>query len=61
MEWRNELDLYKSGLQVCPNNAKIHYNIAKIMADSGNINRATANYANAIRYWLCYANNGGVK
>ncbi|VDM99416.1 unnamed protein product [Onchocerca ochengi] len=56
MEWRNELDLYESGLQVCPNNAKIHYNIAKIMADNGDINRATVNYINALRLNPTYEN-----
>ncbi|KAL3990780.1 TPR repeat family protein [Acanthocheilonema viteae] len=56
LEWRNELDLYKSGLQVCPNNAKIHYNIAKIMADNGDINRATVNYVNALRLNPTYEN-----
>uniref|UniRef100_A0A0N4TBI5 TPR_REGION domain-containing protein n=1 Tax=Brugia pahangi TaxID=6280 RepID=A0A0N4TBI5_BRUPA len=56
LEWRNELDLYKSGLKVCPNNAKIHYNIAKIMADNGDISRATVNYANAIRLNPTYEN-----
>uniref|UniRef100_A0A915PYI0 UDP-N-acetylglucosamine--peptide N-acetylglucosaminyltransferase SPINDLY n=1 Tax=Setaria digitata TaxID=48799 RepID=A0A915PYI0_9BILA len=49
LEWRNEFDLYKSGLIVCPNNAKIYYNLAKIMADNGDTNHATINYANAIR------------
>lgn len=48
-EWRNELDLYESGLLVCPFNAKIHYNIAKIMAENGDTDRATTNYINAIR------------
>ncbi|VDM95678.1 unnamed protein product [Thelazia callipaeda] len=49
LDWKNELDLYSSGLTVCPNNAKIHYNIAKIMADNGDTDRATLNYANAIK------------
>lgn len=57
LEWRTELELYRSGLEVCPNNAKIHYNIAKIMADNGDISRATDNYANAIRYVQSLANN----
>lgn len=52
MEWQNELDLYKSGLKVCPNNAKIYYNLAKIMTDKGDISGATVNYLNAIRYVL---------
>ncbi|VDK83351.1 unnamed protein product [Litomosoides sigmodontis] len=56
MEWQNELDLYKSGLKVCPNNAKIYYNLAKIMADKGDISRATVNYINAIRLNPTYEN-----
>jgi hypothetical protein len=30
-QWKNENDLYKSGLNVCPKNAKIYYNIAKLI------------------------------
>lgn len=48
-EWRNELALYKSGLEICPTNAKIHYNIAKIMAYRGDVGGAAASYADAIR------------
>lgn len=28
-EWKSEQSLYQSALRVCPNNAKVHYNIAK--------------------------------
>ena len=31
--WRTEESLFLSGLQVCPNNAKVHYNVAKIVAE----------------------------
>lgn len=48
-EWGNELDLYRSGLTVCPGNAKIHYNVGKILADHGDTMKAAVSYSNAIR------------
>ena len=49
-EWTNELSLYSSGLEVCPNNAKIHYNLGKVLNDLGNEVEAERNYWNAIQY-----------
>uniref|UniRef100_A0A1I7ZBW8 dolichyl-phosphate-mannose--protein mannosyltransferase n=1 Tax=Steinernema glaseri TaxID=37863 RepID=A0A1I7ZBW8_9BILA len=49
LEWRTEKDLFASGLSVCPNNAKIHYNLGKVMADGGDFASAEKNYRNAIR------------
>ncbi|XP_067014529.2 protein O-mannosyl-transferase TMTC4 isoform X2 [Anabrus simplex] len=48
-EWRTEEVLFRSGLQVCPLNAKVHYNIAKNAADSGNRSFAVAEYREALR------------
>ncbi|CAJ0593682.1 unnamed protein product [Cylicocyclus nassatus] len=48
-EWRTELDLYTSGLRVCPENAKIHYNLGKVLGKTGNVDAAEHNYWNAIR------------
>lgn len=48
-EWRTELDLYRSGLVVCPTNAKIHYNLGKVLADSGDSLTAEVSYKSAIR------------
>ncbi|KJH49981.1 tetratricopeptide repeat protein [Dictyocaulus viviparus] len=48
-EWRTELDLYSSGLRVCINNAKIHYNLGKVLAKIGDVEGAEYNYWNAIR------------
>lgn len=48
-EWENELSLYSSGLRVCPMNAKIHYNMGKVLGDSGLIKDAEKNYWNAIK------------
>uniref|UniRef100_A0A915EJH6 Tetratricopeptide repeat protein n=1 Tax=Ditylenchus dipsaci TaxID=166011 RepID=A0A915EJH6_9BILA len=43
-EWNSEMFLYSSGLTVCPNNPKIHYNIAKVLSDQGHIDEAQKNY-----------------
>ena len=32
-DWRTEETVYKSGLEVCPNSAKMHYNYAKMLTD----------------------------
>ncbi|KAL6730097.1 hypothetical protein Aduo_001093 [Ancylostoma duodenale] len=48
-EWRSELDLYASGLRVCPQNAKIHYNLGKVLSKIGDVEAAEHNYWNAIR------------
>ncbi|XP_062560737.1 protein O-mannosyl-transferase TMTC4 [Armigeres subalbatus] len=39
-EWATEHSLFRSGLRVVPNNAKVHYNIAKLATDQGD--KATA-------------------
>lgn len=49
-QWRNEKLLFQSALDVCPLNAKVHYNIAKNAADAGNINLAKLEYQEALRY-----------
>uniref|UniRef100_A0A183GL72 dolichyl-phosphate-mannose--protein mannosyltransferase n=1 Tax=Heligmosomoides polygyrus TaxID=6339 RepID=A0A183GL72_HELPZ len=48
-EWRTELDLYASGLRVCTQNAKVHYNLGKVLSRIGDVNGAEYNYWNAIR------------
>ncbi|VDK48454.1 unnamed protein product [Anisakis simplex] len=48
-EWKTELELYRSGLDVCPSNAKIHYNLGKVLADSGDPLTAENSYKSAIR------------
>ncbi|KAI1731026.1 tetratricopeptide repeat domain-containing protein [Ditylenchus destructor] len=48
-EWNSEMKLYASGLFVCPNNSKIHYNIGKIFSDQGNFDEARTNYINTLR------------
>lgn len=49
-QWRNEKLLFQSALDVCPLNAKVHYNIAKNAADAGNIVLAKLEYQEALRY-----------
>ena len=49
LQWRNEIDLFQSGLQVCPNNAKVHYNIAKKLVDINKAEEAVIFYKEAIR------------
>ncbi|KAL6433591.1 hypothetical protein ACFW04_006584 [Cataglyphis niger] len=48
-QWRNEKLLFQSGLDVCPLNAKVHYNIAKNAADAGDFNLAKLEYQEALR------------
>ena len=48
-EWATEMDLFTSGLTVCPGNAKVHYNIAKKQADLGNTSAAVLSYREAVR------------
>lgn len=48
-QWRQEMPLFLSGAKVCPLNAKVHYNIAKLNGDSGNTEVAIEKYRLAIR------------
>ena len=51
-EWVNENRLFLSGLRVCPLNAKVHYNIAKTAADSGDGDTAILHYQMALRSYF---------
>nr|XP_006819594.1 PREDICTED: transmembrane and TPR repeat-containing protein 4-like [Saccoglossus kowalevskii] len=53
-EWTNERLLYRSGAKVCPLNAKVHYNIAKNIADSGELDEAIVEYRTAIKLYPEY-------
>uniref|UniRef100_T1J4V1 dolichyl-phosphate-mannose--protein mannosyltransferase n=1 Tax=Strigamia maritima TaxID=126957 RepID=T1J4V1_STRMM len=48
-QWHSEEILFKAGAQVCPLNAKVHYNIAKNAADAGFRELAISEYQEAIR------------
>uniref|UniRef100_A0A6B2EFB9 dolichyl-phosphate-mannose--protein mannosyltransferase n=1 Tax=Phlebotomus kandelakii TaxID=1109342 RepID=A0A6B2EFB9_9DIPT len=47
-EWTSEELLFTSALRVCPNNAKIHYNIARLATDHDDKERAFKFYHQAI-------------
>lgn len=47
-EWTSEEYLFGSGLDVCPNNAKIYYNIGKILGDRKQNDLAIKFYDKAI-------------
>ncbi|CAJ0953663.1 unnamed protein product, partial [Mesorhabditis belari] len=47
-DWRSEYSLYSSGLRVCSNNAKIHYNLGKILSQRGNSEKAEDEYEMAL-------------
>lgn len=49
-EWKSELDLFRSALKVCPMNAKVHYNLAKSLADIGRTQEAISLYKHALMY-----------
>ncbi|KRX96003.1 Transmembrane and TPR repeat-containing protein 4 [Trichinella pseudospiralis] len=63
IQWQNEYTLYFSGLSVCPNNAKVHYNLAKVYADDGNKYKAYNHYLKAINpaFVTAWMNLGVVK
>ena len=50
-EWQSEEKLFTSGLKVCPNNAKVHYNMAKIQENS---TLSEAYYRKALELWPNY-------
>lgn len=53
-EWLTESELFIKGEKVCPLNAKVHYNIAKVKADEGAIDFAIEKYHLAIKLYPEY-------
>ncbi|EDV30332.1 uncharacterized protein Dana_GF22999 [Drosophila ananassae] len=53
-DWLNEENLFASALKVCPDNAKVHYNIARLATDSGNNTKAFVHYHKAIDLYPSY-------
>ncbi|CAG5119360.1 unnamed protein product, partial [Candidula unifasciata] len=47
-EWRKGIWLFRAGEKVCPDNAKVHYNIGKLCADVGKTEEAIERYRRAI-------------
>lgn len=40
IDWQNNLNLFTSAIRVCPNNAKIYYNLGQINALNGDYNKS---------------------
>lgn len=53
-EWLTEQDLFNSALNVCSNNAKVHYNIAKVAGDKGDLKQAELEYRTALKLYPNY-------
>ncbi|KAH8332853.1 hypothetical protein KR074_011889 [Drosophila pseudoananassae] len=53
-DWLNEENLFASALKVCPDNAKVHYNIARLATDTGNNTKAFHHYHKAIDLYPSY-------
>lgn len=53
-EWQTESKLFTKGEKVCPLNAKVHYNIAKVKSDDGEIDFAIERYNLAIKLYPEY-------
>ncbi|KAJ8734815.1 hypothetical protein PYW08_014065 [Mythimna loreyi] len=53
-DWQNEYNLFISGLAVCPANAKVHYNVAKVADAKHQTAWALAEYKEAIRLYPQY-------
>ncbi|XP_050673279.1 protein O-mannosyl-transferase TMTC4-like isoform X2 [Leptidea sinapis] len=53
-EWQTEYSLFLSGLNVCPLNAKVHYNVAKVADAANNSEWAMSEYKEAIRLYPEY-------
>jgi tetratricopeptide (TPR) repeat protein len=47
-EWMSQESLFKSGLDVCPKNAKVHYNLGTMYAEEGDVRSAVEAYRHAI-------------
>ena len=48
-DWLSEVNLFSSGLTVCPLNAKVHYNLGKVAGDGGRTDESIERYREAIR------------
>uniref|UniRef100_A0AAR5NY72 dolichyl-phosphate-mannose--protein mannosyltransferase n=3 Tax=Dendroctonus ponderosae TaxID=77166 RepID=A0AAR5NY72_DENPD len=55
-EWINEVRLFKSALEVCPLNAKVHYNIGKVLSNPtrGSLRDAERSYRHALELYPRY-------
>nr|XP_026484946.1 transmembrane and TPR repeat-containing protein 4-like isoform X1 [Vanessa tameamea] len=53
-DWQNEYQLYTNALNICPLNAKVHYNVAKVADAKYHADWALAEYKEAIRLYPEY-------
>ncbi|RVE50574.1 hypothetical protein evm_004801 [Chilo suppressalis] len=53
-DWQNEYRLFASGMSVCPLNAKVHYNVAKVSDALNKTDAALTSYNEAIRLYPEY-------
>lgn len=53
-DWMNEDRLYRSAIRVCPNNAKIYYNIGRLLSHQDEPEMAMKYYKQAIRLYPNY-------
>ncbi|XP_018797157.1 PREDICTED: transmembrane and TPR repeat-containing protein CG5038 isoform X3 [Bactrocera latifrons] len=53
-QWLSEDSLFASALKVCPNNAKVHYNIARLATDRLDRDKALTHYHKAISLYPQY-------
>lgn len=53
-QWLSEDSLFTSALKVCPNNAKVHYNIARLATDRLDRDKALTHYHKAISLYPQY-------
>ncbi|XP_046394528.1 protein O-mannosyl-transferase TMTC1-like [Ischnura elegans] len=54
-DWATRESLVRAGLKVLPHNAKMHYNFANFLRDTGDVDRAVGHYREALRLWPSYA------
>lgn len=54
IEWSNEESLFRSALRVCGNNAKVHYNVARVAAEKNQKEVAFRHYKRAIELYPEY-------
>ncbi|XP_069696734.1 protein O-mannosyl-transferase TMTC1-like [Periplaneta americana] len=54
-DWASRQALIRAGLKALPHNAKLHYNFANFLRDTGQLDLATKHYREALRLWPTYA------
>uniref|UniRef100_H3CJ21 dolichyl-phosphate-mannose--protein mannosyltransferase n=1 Tax=Tetraodon nigroviridis TaxID=99883 RepID=H3CJ21_TETNG len=53
--WLSREALFRSGIQTLPHNAKVHYNYANFLKDSGQLQEAIRHYSTALRLYPQHA------